>query len=233
MPFSKETKARMFARCMRQCCLCRKQCGTNIEAAHIIDESAGGSNNEENGIPVCFDCHQEIGAYRDSHPKGNKFTPQELRERRDTIYVLAQSGQLHAVGESHINAAVVLGPNAISIIGPNAVSLGPNAISINTSAVRPREAIIAVLYASVREHRQKQVGPDKSPKGIADFEDECERFWTHLPDGIDKLAEPLLYQRTLAMIEAARASASKKGTGCKGINIHACDHFLDALSKLN
>src|SRR5437879_760339 len=72
MPFSPEVKSRMFARCMRHCCLCRKQCGTNIEAAHIIDEAAGGMNDEENGIPLCFDCHQEIGAYRDSHPKGNK-----------------------------------------------------------------------------------------------------------------------------------------------------------------
>src|SRR5262249_43766458 len=62
MPFSPDTKTRMFTRCMRHCCLCRKQCGTNIEAAHIIDEAAGGSNDEENGIPVCFDCHQEIVA---------------------------------------------------------------------------------------------------------------------------------------------------------------------------
>lgn len=79
---------------MRLCCLCRKQCGTNIEAAHIIDESGGGSNDEQNGIPVCFDCHQDIGAYRDSHPKGNKFRKEELRARRDKVYELVQSGHL-------------------------------------------------------------------------------------------------------------------------------------------
>ncbi|MCE9553906.1 MAG: HNH endonuclease [Planctomycetes bacterium] len=86
MPFDSDVKARMFIRCARLCCLCLKQCGTNIEAAHIIDEHKGGSNEEENGIPVCFDCHQEIGAYDPKHPKGNKFTPKELRERRDRVY---------------------------------------------------------------------------------------------------------------------------------------------------
>lgn len=86
----------MFARCMRHCCLCRKQCGTNIEAAHIIDECAGGANDEENGIPLCLDCHQEIGAYRNSHPRGNKFRPEELRLRRDKVYELAQTGQMAA-----------------------------------------------------------------------------------------------------------------------------------------
>lgn len=141
MSFAPEVKARMFSRCMRHCCLCRKQCGTNIEAAHIIDEAAGGSNTEENGIPVCFDCHQEIGAYRDSHPKGNKFREEELRARRDRVYELVQSGQISAscpddtqtttIHEQQVNAAVLIqGPNAINISGPNAVVLGPNAIKI-------------------------------------------------------------------------------------------------------
>jgi hypothetical protein len=135
MPFSPDVKARMFTRCVRHCCLCRKQCGTNIEAAHIIDEAAGGSNDEQNGIPLCFDCHQEIGAYRDSHPKGNKFSPDELRSRRDAVYELVKSGQIRAeprnAPAAQTNAAVLIqGPNAINISGPNAVVLGPNAIKI-------------------------------------------------------------------------------------------------------
>ncbi len=120
MPFSTDTKSRMFARCMRHCCLCRKQCGTNIEAAHIIDEAAGGSNDEQNGIPLCFDCHQEIGAYRDSHPKGNKFTPSELRSRRDKVYELVQAGQIRAEPSS---AAVAQNPPTAGCEGDNSTSL--------------------------------------------------------------------------------------------------------------
>jgi len=92
MPFDPLVKTAMFIRCNRHCCLCHKQCGINIEAAHIIDEAAGGSNEENNGIPLCFDCHQEIGSYNDKHPRGNKFRPEELRARRDQVYKCLAEG---------------------------------------------------------------------------------------------------------------------------------------------
>jgi hypothetical protein len=93
MPFDPAVKTAMFIRCNRRCCLCGKQCGINIEAAHIIDESAGGSNDEDNGIPLCFDCHQQIGSYNDKHPRGNKFRPEELRARRNQVYKLVAEGR--------------------------------------------------------------------------------------------------------------------------------------------
>ena len=48
---------------------------------HHIDPD--GSNDEENGIPLCFDCHAEVMAYDPSHPKGRKFTPSELRRHKN------------------------------------------------------------------------------------------------------------------------------------------------------
>lgn len=94
MPFGTAVKTAMFTRCIRRCCLCLKPCGINIEAAHIIDEAAGGSNDDDNGIPVCFDCHQMIGSYNDKHPRGNKFRPEELRARRDQVYKWVAEGML-------------------------------------------------------------------------------------------------------------------------------------------
>ena len=94
MPFNIHTKTEMFVRCNRQCCLCLKQCGINMEAAHIIAEAEGGSNEFDNGIPLCFDCHQEVGSYNNQHPRGNKIRPEELRARRDRVYQLVASGQL-------------------------------------------------------------------------------------------------------------------------------------------
>lgn len=96
MPFSQDSKARMFIKSARICCLCYKKCGTNIEAAHIVAEGNGGSNDETNGIPVCFDCHQEIGGYDAKHPKGNKFTDNELIARRDRVYSIVESGSSFA-----------------------------------------------------------------------------------------------------------------------------------------
>ena len=111
MPFSPETKTRMFVRCGRLCCLCLKQCGTNIEAAHIVGASENGPDDEENGIPLCFDCHAEVGAYNDKHPRGNKFRPQELKARRDRVYRLVESGAIYA----QVIAAQVQGMEASSL----------------------------------------------------------------------------------------------------------------------
>jgi hypothetical protein len=96
MPFSSAVKARIFVRCARICCLCFKQTGARIEAAHIVAEADGGSNEDENAIPLCFDCHEEIGSYNPRHPKGNKFTNEELIQRRNALYQLVDKGIIQA-----------------------------------------------------------------------------------------------------------------------------------------
>jgi hypothetical protein len=67
----------------RHCCLCGKQCGTDIEIAHIDEK---GAPELKNAIPLCYDCHAKIGHYRNEHPKGNKYQPDELTSRRDQVY---------------------------------------------------------------------------------------------------------------------------------------------------
>lgn len=106
MPFPSSVKARAFVRCARICCLCFKQCGTRIEAAHIEAEADGGSDGDENAIPLCFDCHEEIGSYNPRHPKGNKFTEEELRQRRDALYQLVEKGVIQAQIVAHRLGAV-------------------------------------------------------------------------------------------------------------------------------
>jgi hypothetical protein len=97
-----------------------------MEAAHIVDEADGGSNDASNGIPVCLDCHQEIGAYDDDHPKGNKFRPGELIERRNRIYHLVESGLIYAqivAGRSRLTADIHHKPNVSSLPKPPEPSL--------------------------------------------------------------------------------------------------------------
>ena len=122
MPFDLAAKTSMFIRCDRICCLCKKRCGLNMEAAHIIDEAAGGSNDEDNGIPLCFDCHQEIGSYNDKHPKGNKIRPDELRARRDRFYELVEKGQIDMPQPvnlpSLLDRRLELRAGGVTIIGP-------------------------------------------------------------------------------------------------------------------
>lgn len=86
MPFSQKTRTKLLVKSGRRCCICWKYCGFKIEVHHIIPETNSGSNKEDNGIPLCFDCHAEVLAYNDNHPKGTKFCPEELRMHRDRLF---------------------------------------------------------------------------------------------------------------------------------------------------
>ncbi|RQQ11194.1 HNH endonuclease [Burkholderia stagnalis] len=96
MGFPVDVRTKVLIRCARICCLCFKQCGTKIEIHHIVQEADGGANTESNALPVCFDCHAEVGNYNARHPKGTKYRAEELRVRRDMLYKLVESGTLIA-----------------------------------------------------------------------------------------------------------------------------------------
>jgi len=84
--FKIEDKIKCLLWCDRHCCLCGKSCGTNIEIAHISPRKGKNSNNIDNAIPLCYDCHAKIGHYNKEHPRGNKYKEAELKARRDQIY---------------------------------------------------------------------------------------------------------------------------------------------------
>lgn len=81
-----KVKEEALIACKRHCCICETFKGINIEVHHIIQKADGGSDDFDNAIPLCFDCHCMIGGYNPKHPKGNKFTTTELKRRRDEFY---------------------------------------------------------------------------------------------------------------------------------------------------
>ncbi len=98
MGFSKEIKEQVFVASARRCCICKEFLGRNIEIHHIIQASEGGEDTYENAIPLCFDCHANAGHYNLKHPRGSKFSPEELRKHRDLWYKLVESGQFSLNG---------------------------------------------------------------------------------------------------------------------------------------
>ena len=50
-----------------------------MEIDHLVPKAEGGTGDITNAIPLCFDCHAEVHAYNDRHPRGRKFQPEELR----------------------------------------------------------------------------------------------------------------------------------------------------------
>ena len=81
MSFSRNTVENLLVSCQRCCCICHSFCGPNMEIHHIVPLSEGGTDDEDNGIPLCFNCH--AAAHMDSNsPKGRKYTQAELRKHR-------------------------------------------------------------------------------------------------------------------------------------------------------
>jgi len=86
MAFSQEVRTKTLLWCDRHCCLCKKARGVNIEVHHIVPQGQGGSDEIDNAIPLCFDCHSEVERYNSDHPRGNKYKPEELKARREQVY---------------------------------------------------------------------------------------------------------------------------------------------------
>ena len=81
--FDPDDAERLLVECHRRCCVCHKFCGSSIELDHITPVADGGSDEIDNAIPLCFDCHAEAHHYNPAHPRGRRFRPSELRHHRD------------------------------------------------------------------------------------------------------------------------------------------------------
>jgi len=88
--------------CGRCCCLCHKFCGGKIELNHIIQEADDGPQTLDNCIPVCFDCHADVGHYNKSHPRGKKYTAAELRGHRDAWYAKVAASGGPTASDAHL-----------------------------------------------------------------------------------------------------------------------------------
>ena len=86
MGFPKDDKERAAVACNRSCCLCHQFKGLKLEFHHIKQKADGGEDTFENCIPLCFDCHGDMGGINPRHPKGNAYSEKELRMHRDKWY---------------------------------------------------------------------------------------------------------------------------------------------------
>jgi len=78
--FSKNDVSELLVKVHRRCCICHRFCGLKLELHHIDDPA---NNDIENAIPLCFECHAEVKLYNPKHPKGRKYTSEELKQHRD------------------------------------------------------------------------------------------------------------------------------------------------------
>lgn len=86
MSFPESVEVAALAACERCCCICHKFCGLKMELHHIKQKADGGEDTFENCIPLCFDCHADMGKADPRHPKGKHYTAKELAQHRDNWY---------------------------------------------------------------------------------------------------------------------------------------------------
>ncbi|MBI1993515.1 MAG: HNH endonuclease, partial [Deltaproteobacteria bacterium] len=91
MPFSDKEATELLAQCHRRCCICHRFCGFKMELDHIDPKGENGPDTIDNAMPVCFECHAEIHAYNDKHPRGRKYRPEELKKHKEQWLELCKS----------------------------------------------------------------------------------------------------------------------------------------------
>ena len=91
MAFNRNDVSKLLAKCHRRCCICHRFCGVKMETDHIEQRADGGNDNIDNAIPVCFECHAEIHSYNEKHPRGRKFTHEELKQHKKQWLEICQN----------------------------------------------------------------------------------------------------------------------------------------------
>jgi hypothetical protein len=52
----------------------------------MVPSGDGGSDTHDNCIALCFDCHADQSSYDHKHPKGLKYSAEELKRHRDNWF---------------------------------------------------------------------------------------------------------------------------------------------------
>ena len=86
MGFSENIKVRAAVASGRCCCICHKFCGTKMQFHHIKQKAYDGRDTFDNCIPLCLDCHADMGKADPNHAVGRSYTEKELLLHRDNWY---------------------------------------------------------------------------------------------------------------------------------------------------
>lgn len=81
--FNRDEVSDLLAKCHRRCCICHRFCGFKMETDHIVPSGEDGTDEIDNAIPVCLECHAEIHCYNTAHPRGRKFMAKELTQHKE------------------------------------------------------------------------------------------------------------------------------------------------------
>ncbi len=108
MSFSKNIKEDILVASARHCCVCHRYKGVKIEIHHILPKHKGGLDTFENAIPLCFDCHSDAGHYNSKHPKGTKFSIEELKKHKKNWFNIVKKNSIPQKTENQIHSRYLI-----------------------------------------------------------------------------------------------------------------------------
>ncbi len=125
MPFGRKVQEDALVKSARRCCVCHVFTGREAEVQHITPESENGPNAIDNAIVLCQRCHGEAGHYDTQHPRGNKYSREELRRHRDLWWGTCERASGFSVPEDPIS----ISPPTITLIDSHRQTQGEFAVS--------------------------------------------------------------------------------------------------------
>lgn len=141
----------ILATCARCCCVCRRFRPLHLQVHHIVLCSESGSDELDNLIALCLTCHSDVHT-RTSFTR--RFTVQELKQHRDTVFRLVAEGKLPAGEETDdqvaiISAAIVRSLALLpSAVPPARPELPPEAVEVLLAAVASPLGMLNVVRYS-------------------------------------------------------------------------------------
>lgn len=92
MGFDKKESEKLLADCGRRCCICGKL--HRVQIHHIKPKEKGGTDEIDNGIPLCPNCHDEVHTEYSSGRTTKIYSEAELRfHRQRTIEQVKHEGK--------------------------------------------------------------------------------------------------------------------------------------------
>ncbi|MBX2979337.1 MAG: HNH endonuclease [Flavobacteriales bacterium] len=162
--FPRSVREKALVLSARHCCSCHKHGAVNVEVHHLVPPREGGSQDLDNAIVLCGECHAQAGHYNVKHPRGSKYSVTELRLARDTWYDIVASGTIkvdhtspppiyvrYLVDLDHVDEIGGREPALLPILGPTPVHGGEAARY--TSTYRDQMRSVENTYANLEVYR--------------------------------------------------------------------------------
>ncbi len=101
MAFNRTEAENLIVQTGRRCCICHRL--HDVQLHHIIPSGEGGSDNIDNAISLCPNCHNEVHIGSTPGRVTRRYTPPELKLHRERTIELAKNAILWQPGNSIAN----------------------------------------------------------------------------------------------------------------------------------